>query len=74
MSGNEYPNEGSCGYIEGIKIIRGDGVSRTSTPRKSKTADVAIGLFMTLSVLLAGYVYYLRTKLGRAQINLSAAT
>jgi hypothetical protein len=74
MSGNDYPNESSCGYIEGIKIIREDGVIRTSTTRKSKTAAVAIGLFMTLSVLLAGYVYYLRTKLGRAQINLSAAT
>jgi hypothetical protein len=73
MSGNDYPNESSCGYIEGVKIIREDGVIRTSTTRKSKTAAVAIGLFMTLSVLLAGYVYYLRTKLGRAQINLSAA-
>jgi hypothetical protein len=73
MSGNDYPNESSCGYIAGIKIIREDGVIRTSTTRKSKTAAVAIGLFMTLSVLLAGYVYYLRTKLGRAQVNLSAS-
>jgi hypothetical protein len=74
MTGNDYPNEASCGYIEGIKIIREDGVIRTSTTRKSKTAAVGIGLFMTLSTLLAGYVYYLRTKLGRAQINLSAAS
>jgi hypothetical protein len=69
-----YPNESSCDYIEGIKIVRQDGSIRSSTTRKSKTAAVAIGVFMTLSVLLAGYVYYLRTKLTRAQINLTAAS
>lgn len=70
----DYPNESSCNYIEGVKIIRQDGVIRTSTTRKSKAAAVAIGLFMTLSVLLGGYVFYLRTKLARAQINLAAAS
>ncbi|GAX15364.1 hypothetical protein FisN_8Lh345 [Fistulifera solaris] len=70
----DYPNESSCNYIEGVKVIRNDGVIRTSSRGKSKAAAVAIGLFTTLSVLLAGYVYYLRTKLSRAQINLSAAS
>mmetsp|Transcript_21258 Transcript_21258/g.27448 ORF Transcript_21258/g.27448 Transcript_21258/m.27448 type:complete len:371 (-) Transcript_21258:133-1245(-) len=70
----DYPNESSCDYIEGIKIIREDGVIRTSSTRKSKSAAVAIGVFITLSVLLAGYVFYLRTKLSRAQINLAAST
>jgi len=70
----DYPNESACTYIEGIKIIRADGVIRTSSVRKSKAAAVTIGLFLTVAVLLAGYVYYLRTKLGRAQINLSAAS
>jgi len=74
MSSTDYPNESSCSYIEGIKIIREDGVIRTSTVKKSKVAAVCIGLFLTLGVLLAGYVYYLRTKLGRAQINLAAAS
>jgi hypothetical protein len=69
----DYPNESSCNYIEGIKIIREDGVIRTSAVKKSKAAAVSIGLFTTLSVLLGAYVYYLRTKLARAQINLSAA-
>lgn len=69
----DYPNESSCNYIEGIKIIREDGVIRTSSTKKSKAAAVGIGLFTTLSVLLAAYVYYLRTKLSRAQINLAAA-
>ena len=70
----DYPNESSCSYIEGIKIIREDGVIRTSATKKSKAAAVCIGVFLTVSVLLAGYVYYLRTKLGRARVNLSAAS
>lgn len=70
----DYPNESSCSYIEGIKIVRQDGVIRTSTVKKSKAAAVAIGLFLTTAVLLAAYVYYLRTKLARAQINLMAAS
>ena len=69
----DYPNESSCDYIEGIKIIREDGVIRTSSVRKSKAAAVAIGMFMTLSVLMGAYVFYLRTKLSRAQINLAAS-
>jgi hypothetical protein len=69
-----YPNESACAYISGIKIIREDGVIRTSATHKSKTASVFIGLFLTAAVLLAGYVYYLRTKLGRAKINLAAAS
>jgi hypothetical protein len=68
-----YPNESACAYIEGIKIIREDGVIRTSATRKSKAAAISIGVFLTVAVLLAGYVYYLRTKLGRAKINLAAA-
>ena len=58
----DYPNESSCSYIEGIKIIREDGVIRTSATKKSKAAAVCIGLFLTIAVLLAGYVYYLRTS------------
>jgi hypothetical protein len=69
----DYPNESACTYIEGIKIIREDGVIRTSATRKSKAAAVCIGLFLTGAVLLAGYVYYLRTKLARAKINLVAS-
>jgi len=74
MADVSYPNEGACSYIEGVKIIREDGVIRTSANRKSKIAAVFIGLFLTLAVLLAGYVYYLRTKLTRARVNLAAAT
>ncbi len=69
-----YPNEAACSYIEGIKIIREDGVIRTAATKKSKAAAVAIGCFLSIAVLLAGYVYYLRTKLSRAKINLNASS
>jgi hypothetical protein len=69
-----YPNESSCSYIEGIKVIREDGVIRTSATRKSTAAAISTGVFLTASLLLSGYVYYLRTKLGRARINLAASS
>jgi len=69
-----YPNESACSYIEGIKVIREDGVIRTSSTRKSTAAAVMTGLFLTAALLLSGYVYYLRTKLGRARINLAAGS
>jgi len=69
-----YPNESACSYIEGIKVIREDGVIRTSATRKSTAAAVTTGIFLTAAILLSGYVYYLRTKLGRARINLAASS
>jgi len=69
-----YPNESACSYIDGIKVIREDGVIRTSATRKSTAAAVTTGLFLTAALLLSGYVYYLRTKLGRARINLAASS
>lgn len=68
-----YPNESACTYLDGIKVIREDGVIRTSATRKSTAAAVSTGLFLTAAVLLSAYVYYLRTKLGRARINLEAS-
>ena len=72
MNNGYSSNEAACTYIEGIKIIREGGVIRTSTTKKSKAAAIVIGLFTTVAVLLGAYVYYLRTKLGRAKINLSS--
>lgn len=67
----DYPNESACTFIEGIKILREDGVIRTQSVKKSKGAALMIGLVSTISVCLFAYVYYLQTKLGRAKINLS---
>jgi len=66
-----YPNENACNYIEGIKIVRKDGIVVQGSSAKSKTAAIFIGLFAVAFVLLGAYVYYLKTKLDRAKINLS---
>jgi hypothetical protein len=72
VSGPYYPNSAACDFIEGIKIIRQDGKIETSSSRASTTASVFIVLFAIAFFLLGGYVYYLKTKLDRAKINLSS--
>ena len=58
----DYPNESACTFVEGIKMIREDGVIRTSSVKKSKIASLAIGFTSTIAVLLISYVYYLQTS------------
>lgn len=69
--GIDDPNNNACNYMEGIKIVRKNGVVEAKSSTANKTASVFIGLFVVAFVLLAAYVYYLRTKLDRASINLS---
>jgi hypothetical protein len=68
---NAYPNTNACNYISGIKIVRKDGTVYSSDSKANKTASVFIGIFVVSFVLLSAYVYYLKTKLDRASINLS---
>jgi hypothetical protein len=71
-SGTSYsPNTSACNYMEGIKIVRKDGTVVTAEAKANKTASVFIGLFIVAFVLLSAYVYYLKTKLDRASINLA---
>lgn len=65
------PNTNACNYMEGIKIVRKDGTVVTADAKANKTASIFIGLFVVAFVLLSAYVYYLKTKLDRASINLS---
>lgn len=65
------PNNNACNYMEGIKIVRSDGTIVTADSKANKTAGVFIGLFTTAFVLLSAYVYFLKTKLDRASINLA---
>jgi hypothetical protein len=65
-----YPNNNACNYMEGIKIVRKDGTVVTAEAKANKTASVFIGFFVVAFVLLSAYVYYLKTKLDRASINL----
>eukprot|EP00934_Nitzschia_sp_Nitz4_P003550 Nitzschia sp. Nitz4//scaffold397_size11424//4392//5576//NITZ4_009040-RA/size11424-processed-gene-0.1-mRNA-1//1//CDS//3329550281//3540//frame0 len=64
-------NNNACNYISGIKVARTDGSLQSVGSKTSKTASVFIGFFVVASVLLVAYVYYLKTKLDRASINLS---
>jgi len=66
-----YPDNSGCNFMAGIKIIRKNGNVYSVGSTKNKTASVFIGLFGAGFVLLAGYSYYLKTKLDRAKINLS---
>mmetsp|Transcript_14743 Transcript_14743/g.18747 ORF Transcript_14743/g.18747 Transcript_14743/m.18747 type:complete len:396 (+) Transcript_14743:51-1238(+) len=72
LSGSiQYPDNSGCNFMQGIKIIRKNGNVYSVGSSKNKTATVFIGLFGAGFVLLAGYSYYLKTKLERAKINLS---
>ena len=64
-------NENACNYISGIKVIRKNGIITQVGSKANKTASIFIGIFVVAFVLLAAYVYYLKTKLDRASINLS---
>lgn len=64
-------NENACNYIAGIKVIRKDGTITQVGSKANKTASIFIGIFVVAFVLLAAYIYYLKTKLDRASISLS---
>ena len=64
-------NTNACNYIQGIRVVRKDGIITQVGSKANKTASVFIGIFVVAFVLLAAYVYYLKTKLDRASINLT---
>lgn len=71
-SGTVYQaNENACTYISGIKVVRKDGIITQVGSKANKTASIFIGIFVVAFVLLAAYVYYLKTKLDRVSINLA---
>lgn len=67
--GNDDPNYNACNYMEGIKVIRKDGVVEVYNAGSS-TAAAFIGVFAVTSCLLGGYAYYLKTKVGNGKIDL----
>jgi hypothetical protein len=65
------PNTAACNYMEGIKVARSDGLFNNTRAKANKTASVFISLFVVTLAFLSAYVYYLKTKLDRASINLA---
>jgi len=64
-------NYNACTYIQGIQVIRKNGIIVSTGSKANKTASIFIGVFVVAFVLLSAYVYYLKTKLDRATINLA---
>jgi hypothetical protein len=57
-------NNNACTYMEGIRIIREDGIVDTGSNRTSGTANAFIVIFAMGFAGMAFYVFYLRTSLG----------
>jgi len=70
-SGSSSLNNNACYYMEGIKIMRRDGIIDTSFSRPNKVASFFIFLFAVSFVLLGAIIYYFRMKLGM-KINLNS--
>lgn len=71
INGPSKINNAGCYYIEGIKIVRKDGIIDTRITRPNKVVSFFIFLFAVSFVLLGAYIYYLRMKLGM-KINLDS--
>jgi len=65
------PNSNACTYMSGISIFRRDGEVIMRDLSSSSAASVFIGIFSATFVAAGAYVYYLKTKLDRAKINLA---
>lgn len=59
----ETKNTNGCSFIDGIKIVRADGLVATSS-KKSAVATAFIVIFAMLFCAMAFYVWYLRKRIG----------
>jgi hypothetical protein len=57
-------NNNACTYMEGIRIVRQDGIIDTGSTRPSAVATAFIVIFAMAFAAMAFYVWYLRTRLG----------
>jgi hypothetical protein len=70
-SGMVYdPNNNACAYMEGIRVVRQDGIIDTGSTRSSAVATSFIVVFAMAFAAMAFYVWYLRTRLGVKQNTL----
>lgn len=57
----DEPNKNACNYMEGIKIVRSDGVVMSSGGNKG--VAFFTGLFAVSTCMLAAYAFYLKSKM-----------
>eukprot|EP00527_Entomoneis_sp_CCMP2396_P001035 CAMPEP_0198143656 /NCGR_PEP_ID=MMETSP1443-20131203/8850_1 /TAXON_ID=186043 /ORGANISM="Entomoneis sp., Strain CCMP2396" /LENGTH=388 /DNA_ID=CAMNT_0043806923 /DNA_START=98 /DNA_END=1264 /DNA_ORIENTATION=- len=62
--GEDYINENACNYMNGIRMVRTDGLLDVSDARPSAVATAFIVIFAMAFAAMAFYVWYLRTRLG----------
>lgn len=58
------PNNAACNYMEGIRIVRQDGIIDVGSSRPSAVATSFIVISAMAFVAMGFYVWYLRTRLG----------
>ena len=58
------PNDAACNYMDGISIVRKDGIIDVGKSRNSAVATSFIVIFAMSFCAMAFYVWYLRTRLG----------
>lgn len=63
-------NDNACTYMEGIRIVRHDGVIDVAASRPSPVATAFIVVALMAFFAMGFYVYYLRTRLGVKQNTL----
>ena len=70
ITGPYQKNQAGCNYMEGIKIVRADGMLDVSDARPSALATAFIVIFAMSFAAMGFYVWYLRTRLGVKQNSL----
>jgi hypothetical protein len=64
------PNNNACTYMQGINIVRADGMLDLSDARPSAVATAFVVIFAMSFAAMGFYVWYLRTRLGVKQNSL----
>lgn len=62
-SGPRYPNDNACNYIEGIKVVREDGMVFYQKAHANAVTTAFIVIFAMAFFAMGFYVWYLRTRL-----------
>lgn len=70
IEGPYEKNTNGCNYMDGIKIVRADGMLDVSAARPSAVATAFIVIFAMSFAAMGFYVWYLRTRLGVKQNSL----
>jgi hypothetical protein len=65
-----YPNEAACNYIEGIKVVREDGMVFYQDAHANAVTTAFVVIFALAFVSMALYSWYLHTRLSGSKQSL----